>query len=290
MAHCERQCGSGARGCAHFAQDALAELLARVEDDAWTHSKAMDPHRPLYRVAVADEAQRWLYASGATGEVVRDASFTERSWGWLGAWLHWLTIFCGGRVRWRFRGRYKSGSSSPDRKGFARRHHILGLGGGVLALTRVLSGLFSMNPSKMFEAPGTKPDRAPYAGDPQRAEKAGDVGALLRRQLCGGTERQAPVVHERRALREAAARLLPQSRIVEQEWLQRNDADYYSREPHTMTGQRERPLPVLRLRFDDPQSHWVVIDPANGHIVQLSSSRRSAGCLLFCTASICPCS
>lgn len=212
----------------HFAQDAPAELLARVEDDAWTHSKAMDPHRPLYRVAVADEAQRWLYASGATGEVVRDASFTERSWGWLGAWLHWLTIFCGGRVRWRFRGRYKSGSSSPDRKGFARWHHILGLGGGVLALTRVLSGLFCMNPSKMFEAPGAKPDRAPYAGDPLRAEKAGDVGALLRRQLCGGTERQAPVVHERRALREAAARLLPQARIVEQEWLQRYDAYDYS--------------------------------------------------------------
>jgi len=322
----------------HFAQDAPAELLSRVEEDAWTHSKAMDPHRPLYRVAVADEAQRWLYVSGVTGEVVRDASFTERSWGWLGAWLHWLYIFRGGAVdawwtdiviwlsiaggvlglsglvvgvwRWRFKGRYKSGSRSPYREGFARWHHILGLGGGVLALTWVLSGLFSMNPWKVFEAPGAKPDRVAYAGGPLRADQAGDVGALLRRLALEGQparqlewrrvagEMQVLVQTgaasyaldpngERRpawsdaAMREAAARLLPQARIVEQEWLQRYDAYYYSREPHTMTGQRERPLPVLRLRFDDPQSHWVVIDPASGQIVQLSSSRQRTERWLF---------
>jgi hypothetical protein len=92
-------------------------------------------------------------------------------------------------------------------------------------------------------------------------------------------ERRLPLSEE--ALREAAARLLPQARIVEQEWLQRYDAYYYSREPHTMTGQRERPLPVLRLRFDDPHSHRVVIDPANGHIVQLSSSRQRTERWLF---------
>lgn len=322
----------------HFAQDAPAELLARVEEDAWTHSKAMDPHRPLYRVAVADEAQRWLYVSGATGEVVRDASFTERSWGWLGAWLHWLYLFRGGTVdawwadiviglsiaggvlglsglvvgvwRWRFKGRYKSGSRSPYREGFARWHHILGLGGGLLALTWVLSGLFSMNPWKVFESPGSKPDRAAYAGGPLLADRAGEVGALLRRLASEGQparqmewrrvagEMQVLVQTgagsivlqpngERRpawseaAMREAAARLLPQARIVKQEWLQQYDAYYYSREPHTMTGQRERPLPVLRLRFDDPQSHWAVLDPASGQILQLSSSRQRVERWLF---------
>lgn len=48
-----------------------------------------------------------------------------------------------------------------------------------------------------------------------------------------------------------------------------------------MTGQRERPLPVLRLRFDDPQAHWVVIDPASGSIMQLSSRRQRIERWLF---------
>lgn len=322
----------------HFAQGAEARLLGRVDEDAWTHSKALDGHRPLYRVAVADEAQRWLYVSGVTGEVVRDATFTERTWGWLGAWLHWLYMFRGGWLdgwwtdliiwlsvagglltltgmvvgvwRWRFKGRYKSGSRSPYRGLMARWHHIVGLIGGTLALTWVLSGLFSVNPWKMFEAPGPKPDRLAYAGGPLHAPQGPAASAILQQLAAQG--QQARTLEWRRVAGEqvvlvqtgsaafivdgqgrrlphwptdrlvaAASKLLPGASIVEHEWLRDYDSHYYGREAHTMTGQRERPLPALRLRFDDAQQHWAVLDPETGAIVQLSNRHQRVERWLF---------
>src|SRR5690606_8302277 len=113
-----------------------------------------DPHRPLHRVDMADADGRALYVSGRTGEVVRDATRNERTWNWLGAWLHWLYPLRGGGVdgwwrdivvyaslaatvlavsglwvgclRWRRRP-YANGSHSPYRSAWARWHHWLGL-------------------------------------------------------------------------------------------------------------------------------------------------------------------
>lgn len=322
----------------HFVQGSAVSLLGQDEEDAWTHSRALDGHRPLYRLAVQDEERRWLYVSSTTGEVVRDATFTERSWGWVGAWLHWLYIFRGGGLnawwtdiviwlsvaggvlgmsglvvgvwRWRFTGRYKSGSRSPYRGVLARWHHILGLLGGPLALTWVLSGLFSMNPWKVFEAPGPKPDRVAYAGGPLRPGDAPLAATVLARLVADGERPRslewrrvagAPVVLVQTAASQfvvdsqgqrlpasptaslvaAAERLLPGSHVVEQEWLREFDRYYYGRNHHTMTGQRERPLPALRLRLDDPQSHWVVIEPASGAIVQLTNAHQRRERWLF---------
>lgn len=321
-----------------FAGGAPVQWLGQATEDAWTHSRALDAHRPLHRVAVADGSGLWLYVSGNTGEVVRDATFTERSWGWVGAWLHWLYIFRGGALnawwtdlviglslaggvlgfsglvvglwRWRFSGRYKSGSRSPYRGRTARWHHVVGLTGGTLALTWVVSGLLSMNPWKVFEAPGPKPDRVAYAGGPLRVVDAPDAGHLLaalqaqglqprslkwrrvagqprvlvqtasgRFLVDGEGRRQGPLPEA--TLVASAARLLPGARIVDREWLTAYDAHYYDREAHTMTGGRERPLPALRLRFDDAQAHQVVLDPATGALVQLSSRRQRAERWLF---------
>ncbi|MFY7864868.1 PepSY domain-containing protein [Roseateles sp.] len=313
----------------HFAAGANAVSLGPVHEDAWTHSRALDAHRPLHRVAVDDAEQRWLYLSSATGEVVRDASFTERSWGWLGAWLHWLYMFRGGALnswwtdiviglslagtllgasgmvvgiwRWRFNGRYKSGSRSPYRGWMVRWHHVLGLLGGTLALTWMISGLLSVNPWKVFDAEGPKPDRLAYAGGPLQAQTAVPAEQVLRqlaaegfaprqlewRRIAGanyvwaqnasGTRlldergQVLPAGIEPAKLVEAAARMLPSANIQAQQWLHAYDAHYYAREAHTMTGQRERPLPALRLVFDDPQAHWVVLDPASGAVLQTSN-------------------
>jgi hypothetical protein len=322
----------------HFAHGVPARFLGRVDEDAWTHSRALDMHRPLLRVAVEDEAQRWLYISGSTGEVVRDASFIERSWGWLGAWLHWLYIFRGGALngawgdiviwlslaggvlalsgmvvgvwRWRFRGRYKSGSRSPYRGAMARWHHIIGLLGGTLALSWVLSGLFSMNPWKVFEAPGPRPDRAAFAGGRLSADQAPEAAQVLPAlQAQGQSARQLEWRRVDGAMRllvqtgshtflvdaagqhlppraeaelvAAAERLLPGARVVQREWLSAYDAHYYSREAHTMTGQRERPLPALRLHLDDAQRHQLVLDPATGALVQLNNSHQRVERWLF---------
>ena len=83
------------------------------------------------------------------------------------------------------------------------------------------------------------------------------------------------------AWRGAAERLMPGSRIVEADRLDRYDAYYYAREPHTMTGHRERPLPVWRLQFDDPNRTTVVIDPRTGLIQHISDNHRRVDRWLF---------
>lgn len=323
---------------ADFAGGAPVRWLGEVTEDAWTHSRALDAHRPLQVVAVDEPHGRWLYVSGSTGEVVRDATHTERSWGWVGAWLHWLYVFRGGAVdawwtdiviwlaiaggvlalsglvvglwRWRFSVPYKSGSRSPYRAGLMRWHHLVGLTGGTLALTWVLSGLFSMNPWKIFTADGPKPDRIAFAGGPLRADDAPPAATVLARLQADGIEprllewrrvatQPVVLVHTggasflvdatgqalpplgEAALTAAAARLLPQARLIGREWLTAYDAHYYARESHTMTGHRERPLPVLRLHFDDPAAHEAVIDPATGALVQLTSRSQRAERWLF---------
>ena len=322
----------------HFAGGTAGRYVAQVDEDAWTHSRALDGHRPLHVVAVDDPASNWLYISSRTGEVVRDASFTERSWGWLGAWLHWLYIVRGGALdgwwteiiiglslagtvgaitglvigilRWRFRGRYKSGRRTPYSGFMDRWHHILGLVGGLLCITWVLSGLFSVNPWKMFTAPGAKPDRQAYAGgplQPQQAPPAAEVLARLQAQgvqprelqwrrlggthdvlalgpaggwVVDGTQVHAQALPAER-WRQAAAALLPGARIVQQQRLTAYDRWYYVREPHTMTGHSERPLPAWRLQFDDANDTWVTIDEHTGAIVQVSDGHRRVDRWLF---------
>ncbi|MGH8380182.1 PepSY domain-containing protein [Pseudomonas sp.] len=167
-----------------------------VQEDLWSHSRALDADRPLQRVQLADADGTLLYISGQTGEVVRDASALERGWNLAGAWLHWLYPLRGigvdgwwsnlviylslaatvmavlgaviGVLRWRIRTPYRSGSRSPYR-GFARWHHIGGLLFGVLAITWIFSGLMSMNPWRIFSS-STPLDTSKYQGGPLQAQ------------------------------------------------------------------------------------------------------------------------
>ncbi|HEC59941.1 MAG TPA: PepSY domain-containing protein [Methylophaga sp.] len=148
-----------------------ARYLGLIDKDAWTQSTGLDDERPFHVVKINDKAQRLLYISSHNGQIVRDATFNERSWGWVGAWLHWiyplrsmpwwadLIIYLSliatlmsmlgqflGIKRWRFKAQYKSGSHSPYRKGFARWHHIFGLLFGFILIAWVFSGLMSMRP------------------------------------------------------------------------------------------------------------------------------------------------
>ncbi|CAD5370257.1 conserved membrane hypothetical protein [Rubrivivax sp. A210] len=322
----------------HFAGGVPGRYLAQRGEDAWTHSRALDAHRPLHVVEVDDADTRWLYVSSRTGEVVRDASFVERSWGWLGAWLHWLYILRGGALnewwtdivialslaatvgalaglvigvlRWRFRGRYKSGHRTPYTGFMERWHHLLGMAGGVLCLTWVLSGLLSVNPWKLFNAPGARPDRMAYAGGPLQAQQAPAAADVLARlQALGHQPRElqwrrlggdhdvlalgtggtwvvdATQAHEQAMpqarWRAAAQALLPGTRIVQQQRLTAYDHWYYAREPHTMTGHSERPLPAWRLQFDDANDTWVTIAEHTGAIVQVSDGHRRVDRWLF---------
>jgi hypothetical protein len=221
-----------------------------------------------------------------------------------------LTGLVVGLWRWRFRGTYRSGRRTPYAEPVARWHHVLGLVGGVLAFTWVLSGLFSMNPWKVFDAPGPRPDRAAYAGGQLQPEAAPDPARLLATLAAQGVAVREITWHRvggehlalahgagrprllgadgqpREALdpavwQAAASRLLPAARVIRQERLDAYDTHYYAREPHTMTGHRDRPLPVWRLHLDDAQATQVVIDPHTGLIVQLSDRHRRADRWLF---------
>lgn len=198
-----------------FIPGARAVYDALVEEDAWTHSRALDPHRPLHRVAMDDARGMVLYVSGRTGEVVRDASRIERSWNWAGAWIHWLYPFRGnlldrhwhdmvvwisiaatllaatgvtiGVMRWRFRGAYRSGSRSPYRTTFARWHHVGGMLFGCLALTWIFSGLMSMNPWKLFSSAAPALHEEAMAGAPlSAAHLSADVAEPIRRFRAAG--------------------------------------------------------------------------------------------------------
>lgn len=318
-----------------YEPDARATWLGTIDEDAWTHSRALDAHRPLHRVRLEDDASTLLYVSSATGEVVRDATGVERAWNWVGAWLHWLYMFRGnvfdpwwsdivvwlstagtllaitgtivGILRWRFRGRYRSGGKSPYRESFMRWHHWTGLAFALVTFTWILSGLLSMGaPWKPFEQSGPRPDQRAFAGgalDPAAFARTpqsvvGALGGELRvRELRwirfdgaawflatdgAGRTRLVPAAdgppiarHDAPVLLAAAAKLMPHARIVEHTWLESYDTWYYARAPHTMLGHVDRPLPMLRVKFDDPAGTWVHVDPYSGTVHgSLDSTRR----------------
>ena len=325
------------RSAAGFAPNARIVGSERLSEDAWTHSRAMDGHRPLFRIELADDELKYLYVSASTGEVVRDVSLTEYRWNWLGAWLHWLYPLRGGLVdawwteiliytsllasvlalsglviglmRWR-RQLYRHGSRSPYRNLMMRWHHWLGLGFGVVTLTWIASGLFSMNPWKLFDSGASKPLEQKW--QPQSTWLTANVAGLLEcfrqhglaaselewRPFAGDLLVQARTASASRLLQNpsgcapvaaleadivqrAGEALMPQARLVEAHWQTEYDWHYYARVPHTMGGHQEKSLPVLRLRFADPAETWLYLDPASGRVVQRLDSHLRVKRWLF---------
>lgn len=326
-----------------FMRGAGGRVAGLVDDDRWTHARALDAHRPLWRVEMADEAATRLYVSSATGEVLLDLPRSQRLWNYVGAWLHWLYMFrdgsrdpvwswlvialsalatvsvlagaLAGIWRWRFAGRYKSGSRSPYRGGAMYWHHVLGLGFGAVLLAWIFSGLMSMNPLGVFDARGPRPDLAAYRGAAPDALPALPAGAVLERLQAAGF---VPVELEWRTLagqpfvlardaggatriarlqadggivvqarwRDAdlvawARRLMPSAPLLESERLAHGDAYYYARAANSMYAGAGRTLPVLRLRFGDPGQTLVYLDPASSDVVLSLDRAQRAGRWLF---------
>lgn len=305
---------------ARFAPGSTPRRVDTVRQDIFTVSRALDPHRPLHRVALGDAQGTELYVSSITGEVVRDATRFERGWNYAGAAIHWLYPLKGewldrwrphiiiylslagtllsvlglwvGLLRWRFRGRFSSGSRSPYRGGWMRWHHLSGLAFGLVTLTWIFSGLMSMNPWKIFQSPGPHPDphrlaggaveTAPWRLAPAQAIARADftvreaqlrmfngrpyyilyAGNGATRAIAADSPAAQPFdTFPAAELAAAAARLMPGHRVVRMERLERYDNYYHARRPHTMSGHIERRLPMLRVVYDDPGRTWVHLDP-----------------------------
>jgi uncharacterized iron-regulated membrane protein len=322
---------------AYAGEGVAAEHRGTIDEDAFTHSRALDAHRPLQVVDLADADATRLYVSGRTGEVVRDAPRTERLWNYAGAWIHWLYPLRGtaldrywadivnwlsiagialtltgtvvGLMRWRFRSSYhRSGSHSPYQGWMMRWHHIAGLLFALVTLTWIFSGLMSMNPWRIFDSGAPALRTEAMNGGP--LELSGDDAApaallasagtgvrelrwvrvagrtLVRAEQAGGRPQlldarsAASQAVDAEALRRAVARLLP-AKVERIEVLRAYDSHYYAREPHTMTGGNEKPLPVWRVVFADANATWVHVDPQTGAVLGRSDSQRRLSRWLF---------
>lgn len=321
-----------ATAAAFAAPGATLDYLGTIDEDAFTHSRALDAHRPLHKVALGGAERTLLYISSRSGEVVRDATRSEQLWNYAGAWIHWLYPFRGnafepywtdivnwlsilgiamalagtvvGIMRWRFRKPYRSGARTPYPNAMMRWHHITGLLFALVTITWIFSGLMSMNPWRIFDtgAPTLNIQALqggpllPGAGDaaPQAllAASGGGVRELrwtrvlgenrVLAQAAGGAPRVldsrdgSPVDLDAAALRAAATLLLP-APVARIEQLDDYDLYYYARDAHTMTGGGAKPLPILRIVFDDPHATWVHLDPHTGAVLgRLDSGKRTS--------------
>lgn len=315
--------------------DAEVHLLDQVEEDAWTRNHALARERPLYRVQADDADGRLLYVSSHSGLVVRDATAHERAWNLLGAWLHWLyplrevlpkalwsvalvygallaavLVLLGmliGLLRWRFAGRYRSGSRSPYPAGAGRVHHVGGLLAGVVLLVWLVSGMLSMEPWGLFEKRSTI-DAAALRQAPLNAEALDtDLASVLPRfretgiapvelqwhmlgeqpylvglDARGGT-RILPAAsagpaqeHLKRAVLERQVREAWPEQSLHFDWLEQEDFHYYARSEPSLYSHLPRRLPLLRVRFDDPAVTWLHIDPYSGTVIEQLDQRRRA--------------
>jgi len=205
-----------------------------------------------------------------------------------------------GIVRWRPRKRYRNGRTSPY-YGMMRWHHWLGLAAALPLLTWIVSGWLSLNPGRVIadrsldrssqeRYAGIDQASAPFTITPTVAWRmapgsppAKEVrlrfweGRLLyvfasspeRSRLISGHEAAVPApIGGTAAVANAARRLLPHARLVRADVLQTYDFYWYAHH-------NPRPLPVLRVIFDDPHTTWFHVDPATGDVLErMDASRR----------------
>ena len=227
-----------------------------------------------------------------------------------------LSGFLAGIIRWRFSRPYRSGSRSPFAPGALRWHHILGLVFALTTFTWIFSGLMSMNPWDIFEAddsiidarrisnPDIQPSRATATPQALLASTTTPVRELQWHTLLDKARVKAIRTHEvppgnadqpvllsartgkpytleterlRSALFTLQAGYPPRIDILRQD-----DFYYYSRTEHTMTGGRKpHPLPIWRVRYDDPNQTWLHIDPTTGQVLNEMDSYQRAERWLF---------
>lgn len=213
-----------------------------------------------------------------------------------------------GIMRWRFSTRYRNGSRSPYQGGIMRWHHLIGMLFALITITWIFSGLMSMNPWKIFDS-GAVPlrielmqggpltisgrDASPKtllaaAGRPVNelhwmqtlsvatVQAYGAAGAPI---LLNSQTAQSRTI-DLDELLDQARKLLPQS-VARFEQLNQYDLYYYARAAHTMGGGTEKPLPIMRVIFDDAHATWVHIDLHTGAVLGKIDNHRRTSRWLF---------
>ena len=275
--------------------------------DQWTVQVARG-RQPLYRVDFSDPGRSTAYVAGNSGEIVQQTSGQERFWGWFGAVPHWLypTMLRQDGALWsqvviwtsltgcfltvtgmwvgisRLRRRREGGIGSPF-NGIWWWHHMAGLFFGVLTLTWVASGLFSMNPWGFLDSMAGFAERERLSGKADWGATRAAMAAL--RALPSGTVRMeaAPLGGRMFVMAVAAdgaiarfdasgraaplgraelARALANGPKLASLELLRSEDDYYYTHKFAMK------LPVWRAVLADDQQTRLYIDPASGSLIR----------------------
>ena len=151
-----------------------AALVDLANYDQWTVPNGFDRHRPLYRIALNDNAGTELYVSSVTGEVVLDTTRRERAWNYVGSVTHWIypTILRSSHGAWDvtvwslslvaliatisgsilgiLRVRIAHWRIVSPYSGWQKWHHVLGLACMTFVLTWIFSGWLSMDHGRLF--------------------------------------------------------------------------------------------------------------------------------------------
>lgn len=233
----------------------------------------------------------WLHAFRSPEGLWRAVIFTTC----IATFLLAVTGVVLGISRWRFRGRYPSGRKTPYRETYMRWHHVSGLLFSFITLLWIVSGLMSINPWGLFGGTAMVHDSGANAQSELAPEKfAIDTSQALAmfkpslevRELewsvvngeayfvgrdVAGTTRllssEGSQFSERLPTEnviEAARAMLPGASVARAEELNQYDDYYYARATHTLRGHEERPLPIVRVQFDDAKQTWVYLDPRTG--------------------------
>ena len=211
-------------------------------------------------------------------------------WSSLAGCVLCLSGLVWGVVRYSPSARYrlKREQSHTPYAGLMRWHHYAGLFVGLVSFTWIFSGLLSMDPWDWH--PGTAPtrqQREAVTGGPLRLDAisvSADVAqpfstaAALAETVRAASETKeieiaqfrgepffvahdAPIRFDRDTLLAAARAAMPDVDVADAAWLEDYDAYYYDRD-------RTLSLPVLRVRYADPQRTWLYLDPRRGAIVR----------------------
>jgi hypothetical protein len=295
---------------ARFGLSPAISPATAVQWDQWTISEQFDRDRPLYRLSFGDAQGSELYVSGASGRAMQFTTRAVRFWNWLGAVPHWvyfsplrrhgaywqrLIIFCslsgcfltltGLYIGVQQYLRRPTNRASPYR-GYMFWHHIPGVIFGVLLLTWVTSGLFSVNPWGFLEGGDTSIERAEIVGNfPRWREVQGSLqrmgaradladlvslrSASLKGQLFFIGTRASGERLRLNARGEPAAlspldwalygRLLGAERPPQ--LMSTEDAFYFDHHSDPIS------LPVYRLVLDDVERTRYYLDPVSGEIL-----------------------
>ena len=291
-------------------------LLGEILRDQWTVQGG--GRAPLYHFALDDAAGTELYVASSSGEVVQDTTRRERFWNYLGSVPHWLypTVLRANGPLWSqvviwtsllgcfltaigiYAGIQRYTLRGDDRlspfKGLWYWHHIGGLVFGVLTLTWIASGLFSMNPWGFLDSYAGLEERRVIAGefnwetsrstltraltelppDPLRVElrSAPLAGQLytLAMDAMGESQRYdsagAAARLDRPEIAAAVARLdVPMGAL---EILDAPDDYYYPHHDEAIV------LPVWRVLLDDAQRTRLYLDPGSGRVLSAADSAQ----------------